>query len=172
MASTVVLDGGGVGVSQVTSGPLGLTTAPCASATSSHWYFADASTAQGSTLTLSLFNPTDTIAVVDVSFVSASGVTAPPAYQGIDVPGDSLVVENVGVHVQDDPAFATEVTTLSGAVVAAETEAAGQSGNGGPSILLGATHPVGHLVLRPEHLRGERCHRVPRLQPVEPARRG
>ena len=43
---------------------------------------------QGDTLSLSLFNPTDTVAVVDVSFVSsATGVLAPPAYQGIDVPG-------------------------------------------------------------------------------------
>lgn len=141
VASTVVLRGGGVGVTEVVSGPLGFSAAPCASTTASHWYFADASTVQGDTLSLSLFNPTGTVAVVDVSFVSSTGLVAPPAYQGIDVPGDSMVVENVGDHVQNDPDLATAVTALSGQVVAAELESAGPAGSGGPSDVLGATTP-------------------------------
>jgi hypothetical protein len=142
VASTVVLDEGGVGVSQVVSGALGFSTAPCASTTARHWYFANASTAQGATVTLSLFNPTATIAVVDVSFVTAGGVIAPPAYQGIDVPGNSLVAENVGDHLPDTAAMATTVTTLSGAVVAAELETYSQAGSGGPSIILGTKQPA------------------------------
>ncbi len=142
VASTVVLNEGGVGVSQVSSGALGLSAGPCASTTAKHWYFADASTAQGDTLSLSLFNPTDTFAVVDVSFVSSHGVLAPPAYQGIEVPGDSMAVENVGIHVPNNPGIATVVSTLSGAVVASELESAGQAGNGGASIVLGATTPT------------------------------
>jgi hypothetical protein len=137
----VVEDAGGVGVSQVVAGQ-GLSTAPCASTTSRHWYFADASTAAGSTLSLSLFNPTATIAVVDVSFVSATGVLAPPAYQGIEVPGDSMTVENVGIHVPNNPHFATVVSTLSGTLVATELETVGQTGDGGNSIVLGATTPA------------------------------
>lgn len=138
-ASTVVFNGGGMAVTQVVSGPLGSSTAPCASATARHWYFADASTAPGDTVTLSLYNPTDTVAVVDVSFVVSTGVVEPPAYQGIDVPAHTLVVENVGDHVQNNPALATAVVALSGAVVAAELEAAGPAGSGGPSVVLGAT---------------------------------
>jgi hypothetical protein len=140
-ASTVVLNGSGVGVTQVVSGPLGFSNSPCASTTARQWYFADASTATGDTLTLSLFNPTDTVAVVDVSFVTASGLVAPPAYQGIDVPGDSLVAEDVGEHVQNTAHLATTVTSLSGEVVAAELEGAATSGRSGPSVVLGATRP-------------------------------
>jgi hypothetical protein len=140
-ASIVVLDGSGVGVTQEVSGPLGFSTAPCASTTSGTWYFADGSTAGGDRLALTLFNPTETVAVVDLSFVSSNGTLAPPAYQGIDVPGGSLVVENLGDHVQDDRDIATEVTSLSGAVVAAELESAGPAGSGGPSVVLGTTTP-------------------------------
>lgn len=142
LASTVVLNGGGVGVSQVVTGPLGYSAAPCAATTAGTWYFADGSTAGNNTLSLSLFNPSPTTAVIDVTFVSStSGLLAPPAYQGIDVPGDSLVEENVGDHVRNAPDLATMVTSLSGAVVAAELESAGPSGNGGPSVLLGAVKP-------------------------------
>jgi hypothetical protein len=140
-ASTVVFNGSGVGVTQAVSGPLGFSNSPCASTTARQWYFADASTAPGETLTLSLFNPTATVAVVDVSFVTATGLVAPPAYQGIDVPGDSLVAEDVGNHVQNTAHLATMVTSLSGEVVAAELEAAATAGQSGPSVVLGATTP-------------------------------
>lgn len=142
VAATVVLNGGGVGVSQVVSGPLGFSVAPCASTTSDQWYFADATTASGATLALSLFNPTRTTAVVDVSFVSPTGgVLEPPAYQGIDVPGDSLVTENVGDHVRNNPDVATEVSSLSGDVVAAQLESFGAAGSEGPSVVLGTVTP-------------------------------
>jgi hypothetical protein len=142
LASTVALHGGGVGVTQIVSGPLGFSSTACASTTAGHWYFADASTVQGDTLSLSLFNPTDTVAVVDVSFVTSTGVETPPAYQGIDVPGGSVEVENVADHVLNNPDVATIVTTLSGQVVAAELEAAGPAGSGGLSDVLGATTPA------------------------------
>ncbi len=141
MASTVFFSGGGVGVTEVVSGPLGFSQAPCSSRTARNWYFADGSTASGDGLSLSLFNPTDTIAVVDVTFVSSTGVLAPPAYQGIDIPGDALVTENIDDHVENNPDVATAVATLSGQVVATELESAGPAGSGGPSVVLGATRP-------------------------------
>jgi hypothetical protein len=80
---------------------------------------------------------------VNVSFVSStSGLLAPPAYQGIDVPGQSLVVENIGDHVRNQSDVATVVAALSGAVVAAETQSTGSPGNGGPSLILGAVKPA------------------------------
>jgi len=142
LASTVVLSGGGVGVSQVVTSPLGVSSAPCASSTAGSWYFADGSTAGGDTLSLTLFNPTDTDAVVNVTFVSSGGVLAPPAYQGIEVPGNSLAVENVGLHVRNQAHVATAVVALSGAVVATETEVAGTAGDGGTSVVLGAQSPA------------------------------
>jgi hypothetical protein len=140
LAAAVVLDGGGVVVSQAVSGFFGSTLASCASATASHWYFADGSTAPGDTLSLALFNPASTTAVVDVSLVSpTAGLSTPPVFQGIDVPGQSLTVENVGDQALDDPALATEVTTLSGSVVAAELQTSGQAGDSETSIEPGVT---------------------------------
>jgi hypothetical protein len=142
VASTVVLSGGGVGVTQVVTSPLGVSSAPCASSTASSWYFADGSTAGGAALSLALFNPTDTVAVVDVTFISSGGVLAPPAYQGIEVPGNSLAVENVGLHIRNQAHLATAVVALSGALVATETETAGTAGDGGTSVVLGAPSPA------------------------------
>ena len=139
VATAVVLDGGGVAVSQTVASPLGWSMAPCASTTAPDWYFAHAATSQGGGLILSLFNPGATDATVDVSLVSATaGVLVPAAYQGIDVPPGSLVTENLGDHAPDDSALATEVSTLSGSVVATELESVGKAGNGGLSLVLGS----------------------------------
>ena len=119
------------------AGPLGFSQAPCASRTARHLYFADGSTALGDGLSLSLFNPTATIAVVDVTFVTATGVLAPPAYQGIDIPGGALVTENIDDHVENIAHVATAVAALSGQVVATELESAGPAGSGGPSVVSG-----------------------------------
>jgi hypothetical protein len=143
VAATVLLDGGGAGVSEVVAGPLGWSMAPCASSTASNWYFAHGSTASGASLYLSLYNPSTTDAVVDVTLYSSSaGVVQPPAYQGIAVPAGSLVVENIGDHLTSDSAVATEVSTSSGTVVAAELQSTSQAGGGGSSLLLGVLSPA------------------------------
>jgi len=141
-AAAVVLDAGGVSVAQAVSSPLGWSMAPCATGAGSHWYFAHGATAQAGGLLLNLFNPGATDAAVDVSMVSATaGSLAPAAYQGIDVPPGALVTENIGDHAADDPALATQVTSLSGTVVATELESVGASANGGLSITLGTPVP-------------------------------
>jgi Family of unknown function (DUF5719) len=142
VAAAVVLDRGGVAVSESVTSPLGWGMAPCAPSTATHWYFAHGATSQGGGLTLSLFNPSATDAVVNVSLVSSTaGFLEPAAFQGIDVPPGSLVTENVGDHAPDDGALATEVSTLSGAVVATELESVGTSGDGGISLTTGTTSP-------------------------------
>jgi hypothetical protein len=143
VAAAVVLDGGGVAVSESVQSPLGWSMAPCSPTTAGDWYFAHGATAQGGGLILSLFNPTATDAVVNVALVSGtSGFLAPAAYQGIDVPPGSLVTENIGDHAPDDDAIATEVTTLSGTLVASELESTGAPGNGGLSLTLGSPAPA------------------------------
>jgi hypothetical protein len=147
VAAAVVLDGGGVGVTESVTSPLGWGTAPCAASTAPDWYFAHGATARGSGLTLSLFNPGATDAVANVSLVSSTaGFLAPAAYQGIDVPPGSLVTENVGDHAPDDAALATEVSTLSGTVVATQLESVGTAGNGGISLTLGTPAPAARWV--------------------------
>ncbi len=142
LAAAVVVDGGGVTVSETVSSPLGWSMAPCASSTAAQWYFAHGTTTQGGGLVLCLFNPGSTDATVDVSLVtSTAGVLAPPAYQGVDVPAHTLVTENVGDHVAQDPSVATVVSSLSGTVVASELQSFGSPGNGGIALTLGAPSP-------------------------------
>jgi len=139
VAAAVLLQGGGVAVTQTVSGPLGWSVAPCASSASPRWYFAHGSTAAGSSLELSLFNPTATDAVVDVSlFTSTEGTVAPPAYQGLDVPPGSLATLHLADHVQNDPAVAASVTALTGALVASELQQVGQPPHAGLALSLGA----------------------------------
>jgi hypothetical protein len=143
VAAAVVLDGGGVAVTQAVSSPLGWSMAPCASTTGPNWYFAHGATAQGGGLLLSLFNPGATDATVDVSMISATaGLLAPAAYQGIDVPPGSLVTENLGEHAPADGAIATMVSALSGTLVATELESSGTPGAGGLSLSLGSPAPA------------------------------
>jgi hypothetical protein len=129
VASTVLLDGGGVGVWESVAGPSGWSVAPCASATSAHWSFAQGSTATGDSLSLVLYNPTATDAVASITLVTSSaGVVAPAAYQGIGVPPEAIVVANVADHVQNDPAIGAVVSTLSGTVVAVERQVTQSTG--------------------------------------------
>ena len=139
LAVAVVADGGGVAVSETVSSPLGWSAAPCASSTAPQWYFAHGATTQGGGLVLSLFNPASSDASVDISLVTSSaGALSPAAYQGVDVPAHSLVTENVGDHIAQDPAVATVVTSLSGTVVATELQSIAKPGAGGIALTLGA----------------------------------
>jgi len=121
-ASTFTFAGGGVTGTMVVAGPVGWSTAPCASSVSSEWDFVGGSTA-GGLLDLSLYNPTAAQALVDVSFLTPDGnVLVPQAYQGITLMPGQLVVAGLGSYVQNEPVVATLVQTASGAVVATELD--------------------------------------------------
>jgi len=143
LAATVDLDGGGVTVSQSVNGADGWAESPCVSTTSPHWYFASGSTGAGSSLDLSLFNPTTTTAVVDLSFVtSVQGLTQPQPFQGIVVEPGALVVEPVGAYVQNEPAVATIATARSGRIVASMLEQTSDNGVSGISLRPGVPAPA------------------------------
>jgi hypothetical protein len=137
-ASSFTFAGGGVVASELVSGPGGWSTAPCASQLSPHWAFAGGSTASGNTLTLSLFNPAATDSVVNVTFLTPSGLVTPQAYQGLAIPPGGLVEENVGDFVQNDAAIATLVTAESGALVSTEFQQWSSAATAGVSLRLGA----------------------------------
>lgn len=138
VAASFVFAGGGVAVNQIVSGPSGWSTAPCASGTSASWYFAGGSTVPGDMLSLALFNPASTDAVVNVSFVTGGGVIAPQGYQGLVVSPGRLVVEQVGSFVQDHPEIATVVSAQSGALVADELQVRSAAATTGLSLRLGS----------------------------------
>jgi hypothetical protein len=137
-AASFVFAGGGVVATQLMGGPGGWTTAPCASQTAPQWSFAGGSTSNGNTLALALFDPAAPVAVVDVSFLTATGLITPQAYQGLVVPSGQLVVENVGAYVQNAPAIATFVTTESGSVVSTEFQQWSGRAGSGISLRLGS----------------------------------
>ena len=137
-ATTLTFAGGGVAVNQVASGPAGWSTAPCASSTSTNWYFPNGSTSTGSQLTLSLYNPAATDAVVDLSFYTGSGVLQPQPYQGLVVPAGQMVTENVGAYVQNSATVGTAVAVQSGQLVADQLQVVSTGGRSGLSLALGA----------------------------------
>jgi hypothetical protein len=137
-ASSVAFSGGGVVASQSVSGPNGWSTAPCASQVASQWYFAGGATTSGNALTLSLYNPAATEAVVNVSFITDNGYETPQAYQGLVVPPGQLVEENVGDFVQNASTIATLVQAQAGGVVSSEFQQWSSGATGGVSLRLGS----------------------------------
>jgi hypothetical protein len=137
-ATSFAFAGGGVSVNQVVAGSGGWSTAPCASQISDRWAFAGGATTPGNALTLALFNPAVTQAVVNVSFLTAGGLIAPQAYQGLTVPSGGLVVENVGDFVQNAQNIATIVTAQSGGLVGYELQRWASGPAHGLSVRLGS----------------------------------
>ena len=123
---------------QVVTGTGGWSPAPCASRVATSWYFAGGSTTPGNAMTLDLFNPTSTDAVMNVSFLTASGMITPSNYQGLVVPAGHLVAENVGDFVQNNPEIATIVSAQSTAMVAYELQQSSSGSTGGVALRLGS----------------------------------
>jgi acyl-coenzyme A thioesterase PaaI-like protein len=138
LASRVDVAGGAVSATELVDGRSGRAVAPCASEVSPRWYFAAGSTLGGSTLSATLFNPTPNLAVVDLSFVTAFGFTAPAPFQGLVVAPGTLRTLTVGAYVQNQGTIATVVDARSGAVVAGELQLFGPGGKAGVALSLGA----------------------------------
>lgn len=139
VAFSVLLDGGGVSVEEDFSGPLGTTTGACASRTAQNWYFASGSTVQGASDVIALFNPTPTDGVADLSFSTDQGPTTVGDFQGVLVPAGSLVVLNLGDHVQTRPQIATSVRARIGRLVVGELQTSNLPGQVGIAMTLGAS---------------------------------
>lgn len=142
-ATTLVLDSGSAAVEQEVQGPLGESIAPCASASSDHWYFAAGRTDSDATMLLSLYNPFPGDAIADLRFATDQGPTTPDAYQGIVIPGHGVAVVNVGEKVRIRSAIATTVNVRAGRLVVDKLQL--QTGNSpairGLSLVLGAPAP-------------------------------
>jgi Family of unknown function (DUF5719) len=137
--ATVQLDGGQVAVSEFVGGATGWSVTNCASTVSPTWYFPVGSTIIGNSVTLDLYNPSVTPAVVDVGTLTRSGEAQPSAYQGLSVPPGGIVSERLDTHATNDPEVATIVTAASGAIVADELTYVNSGGTKGFTDLLGTT---------------------------------
>ena len=143
LASRVEVAGGAVSATELVDGRTGRVVAQCASGVSTRWYLASGSTRGGSTLDVAVSNPTHDLAVVDLSFVTASGFMAPAPFQGLVIEPGALRVLTVGAYVQNQGVVASVVAARSGAVVAGELQSYGPGGGEGVALTLGvpATSP-------------------------------
>ncbi len=121
-AATVVVDGGGVGVAQVTAanprtaGRAPLST-PCRDRTAAAAYLAAGGSHNADHVLLALYDPSATPAVANVTLATSSGPAAPPSFQGVAVGAGQLVVLDVSRAVPGRPMVATAVHATGGRLV-------------------------------------------------------
>jgi hypothetical protein len=115
-SAVVEVDGGGVAVSHRLRGPMGESTAACASSASRSWYFA-AGTTQGNTRqVLVLFNPFPQQVVVDVTFQAEDTggrqvARSPQRLVGLVVPPERPLAVDVTADVADRRQVSTRIET-------------------------------------------------------------
>lgn len=155
LAATVEVRHGGVVATQRVVADGSTTTADCATSSSESWFFANGDTERGATEMITLFNPFDELATVDLTFLTADGFRHPQATQGLAVPGRSVVQVDIG-EVQDRrSAMGIAVTTRAGRVVSwrlqrfdgSGADLAGGAAADGVSLALGQPVPLTHFAL-------------------------
>jgi hypothetical protein len=98
-AAVVEVDSGGVAVEHQVNGASGTSdVAACASTASPDWHFGWGATTRDAREVLVLFNPFPSDVTVDGVFSTAGGVREPLRWQGLAVPGRSVV----GIDLGDD----------------------------------------------------------------------
>jgi hypothetical protein len=117
---------------------------PCARGAAPDWFFASGTTARGTELMLSLFNPFGDDAIVDLTFLTDTGVQTPDGAEALIVPRGSRVSIPVHALVQRQVQVATAVRARTGRVVAEQSLASdGSEIPAGFALSLGATRPSG-----------------------------
>jgi hypothetical protein len=140
-ALTVESFGGRVVVEEGIEGPQALDTAPCATESSAHWYFAAGTTPRGVQQWLVIDNPYASDAKVDVTLRTSSGVHRPAALQSFDIARRSrevVAIHDVSVR-QDRVAVAIDAEV--GTVIAAQTIVY-TTGAGTPGVALSVGSPA------------------------------
>ena len=113
-AVAVQVNGGGVVGEEVTNSSA---EAPCASSGVTSWYASGFDTTVGSTADLSIYNPTATPAVFNISTFSPSGYSAPAPFQGLAVGAHEQTEINLGREIVNTSDVGVRVRVLRGSVV-------------------------------------------------------
>lgn len=129
-AAAVESNGSQLVVQQQVSGPLGYDLSPCANQASTTWYAPGGSTAFGNDEVLAILNPYGADATVNIAFVTDSAdldarSRQPHAFQGMAVPGRSLVIARITDQVSRQNQVTATVTATNGAVVVDQLQAYG-----------------------------------------------
>jgi hypothetical protein len=107
--------GGDVVGEEVTSG--GADEVPCTSSGVTGWYGAGFDTLVGSSASLSIYNPTATPAVLDVTTFSSSGFGAPAAFRGLSLAPHTQVELKLGTQIVNSSNIGVHVSVLRGSLV-------------------------------------------------------
>jgi hypothetical protein len=104
----------------------GNNSVPCVSQGVTRWYAVGFNTLVGSDAYLSLYNPTGTEAVLNVSVVGATGFSAPQNLQGVSVPAHAQEEIDLGRSVVNTTNVAVGVKVLRGSLaIVGEEDSAG-----------------------------------------------
>ncbi len=131
---TAIVDGGGVTASTVA--PDGA-SAPCASSGVTSWDATGLATTVSTHATLVLYNPLPTGAVANLTAETATGFLAPAAYQGLSVPGESVLALPLAKRIVDQATVGLRLRVLRGALSVLGVERVGSL----VSYVTGATAP-------------------------------
>jgi hypothetical protein len=110
----VEISGGGVVAEEISA--RGDAEVPCASAGTKRWYATGFDTTVGSSGEVSVYNPTGTPAVMNVSVYTAGGFSAPEAFQGLSVPAHAEIDVNLAQEIVNTSNIAVGVKVLRGAL--------------------------------------------------------
>ena len=124
-ALSAQVDGGGVVADQIVSRDL--SQSPCVSEGLTNWYGSGFDTTVGSSAVLSIYNPTATAAVFNVTTFSKVGFLSPAALQGVSVGAHAELTLNLGNEVVATQNFGAQVSVLRGSLVVVEDQVARES---------------------------------------------
>ena len=144
-AAFVTIDGGGVGVAEVSAISGNIDSAPCASSSSSSWYFAGGSTQEHDVMSVSLANPTSSTAVANLTFTTADGLIVPGDSQGVVIAPHGVASLTLNSMVPHRSTLGVIVSATKGSVVA--TASRSRAAPQGDSLVLGAPSLSPRLVL-------------------------
>ncbi len=111
---------------------------PCEVGTSAVAYVASGSTAGRSSVTVSVFNPTATEAVVGMRVSDGSSSAQPPALQGLIIPPYSVHTFAIGPWVVQQPTVAVTVMATAGQVAIGAGETVSSGSATGQSLVIGS----------------------------------
>ena len=145
VAATVEVSGAPVSAEIVTSSRLGTDASACASQSSASWYFASGQTISNETVkateVITLYNPYNEDASVDVRYVTDEGPINPLKLRGFVVPAGAVRIINVGETAIRKKSISASLTTRVGRVVAARYQSYDGSVRTGATFGLGAMEP-------------------------------
>ncbi len=119
---TAIVAGGGVVASTVA--PDGA-SAPCQASGVTSWSAAGLTTTVGSHATVELYNPVPTAAVANLTVETANGFLAPAVYQGLAIPGESVLALPLATTVVDQAVVGARLRVVRGSLVVIGVERAG-----------------------------------------------